>query len=148
MCPHHENAGSVALVTKILVAAEASWVRDQVRTSLTGPGQLVIEVDRGQDVREAVLSNSPDLVILDLQIANMGGIAVALDLRLEAGAGRIPETPILLLLDREADRFLATRTDADAMLVKPIDAGLLRRTIKKLLSPLETAAVSAASDDA
>ncbi|CAB4647842.1 unannotated protein [freshwater metagenome] len=135
-------------MTKILVAAEASWVRDQVRTSLTGPGQLVIEVDRGQDVREAVLSNSPDLVILDLQIANMGGIAVALDLRLEAGAGRIPETPILLLLDREADRFLATRTDADAMLVKPIDAGLLRRTIKKLLSPLETAAVSAASDDA
>ncbi|MSV68926.1 MAG: response regulator [Actinobacteria bacterium] len=148
MCPHHENAGSVGLVTKILVAAEASWVRDQVRTSLTGPGQLVIEVDRGQDVREAVLSNSPDLVILDLQIANMGGIAVALDLRLEAGAGRIPETPILLLLDREADRFLATRTDADAMLVKPIDAGLLRRTIKKLLSPLETAAVSAGSDDA
>ncbi|CAB4770234.1 unannotated protein [freshwater metagenome] len=135
-------------MTKILVAAEASWVRDQVRTSLTGPGQLVIEVDRGQDVREAVLSNSPDLVILDLQIANMGGIAVALDLRLEAGAGRIPETPILLLLDREADRFLATRTDADAMLVKPIDAGLLRRTIKKLLSPLETAAVSAGSDDA
>ena len=135
-------------MTKILVAAEASWVRDQVRTSLTGPGQLVIEVDRGQDVREAVLSNSPDLVILDLQIANMGGIAVALDLRLEAGVGRIPETPILLLLDREADRFLATRTDADAMLVKPIDAGLLRRTIKKLLSPLETAAVSAASDDA
>ena len=135
-------------MTKILVAAEASWVRDQVRTSLTGPGQLVIEVDRGQDVREAVLSNSPDLVILDLQIANMGGIAVALDLRLEAGAGRIPETPILLLLDREADRFLATRTDADSMLVKPIDAGLLRRTIKKLLSPLETAAVSAGSDDA
>ncbi len=135
-------------MTKILVAAEASWVRDQVRTSLTGPGQLVIEVDRGQDVRGAVLSNSPDLVILDLQIANMGGIAVALDLRLEAGAGRIPETPILLLLDREADRFLATRTDADAMLVKPIDAGLLRRTIKKLLSPLETAAVSAGSDDA
>ena len=135
-------------MTKILVAAEASWVRDQVRTSLTGPGQLVIEVDRGQDVREAVLSNSPDLVILDLQIANMGGIAVALDLRLEAGAGSIPETPILLLLDREADRFLATRTDADAMLVKPIDAGLLRRTIKKLLSPLETAAVSAGSDDA
>ena len=135
-------------MTKILVAAEASWVRDQVRTSLTGPGQSVIEVERGQDVRGAVLSNSPDLVILDLQIANMGGIAVALDLRLEAGAGRLPDTPILLLLDREADRFLATRTDADAMLVKPVDAGLLRRTIKKLLSPLEAAAVSPTSEDA
>ncbi len=135
-------------MTKILVAAEAAWVRDQVRTSLTGPGQSVIEVERGQEVRSAVLSNSPDLVILDLQIANMGGIAVALDLHLEAGAGRIPETPILLLLDREADRFLAGRTDADAVLVKPIDAGLLRRTIKNLLSPAEGKAVSATSENA
>jgi DNA-binding response OmpR family regulator len=135
-------------VTKILVAAEAAWVRDQVRTSLTAPGQSVIEVERGQEVRSAVLSNSPDLVILDLQIANMGGIAVALDLHLEAGAGRIPETPILLLLDREADRFLAGRTDADAVLVKPIDAGLLRRTIKDLLSPAEAKAVSATSENA
>ncbi len=135
-------------MTKILVAAEAAWVRDQVRTSLTGPGQSVIEVERGQEVRSAVLSNSPDLVILDLQIANMGGIAVALDLHLESGAGRIPETPILLLLDREADRFLAGRTDADAVLVKPIDAGLLRRTIKNLLSPAEGKAVSATSENA
>lgn len=135
-------------MTKILVAAEAAWVRDQVRTSLTGPGQSVIEVERGQEVRSAVSTHSPDLVILDLQIANMGGIAVALDLRLEAGAGRLPETPILLLLDREADRFLASRTEADAMLVKPIDGGLLRRTIKNLLSPPETGAVSVASEGA
>lgn len=135
-------------MTKIIVAAEAAWVRDQVRTSLTGPGQSVIEVERGQEVRSAVLINSPDLVILDLQIANMGGIAVALDLHLEAGAGRIPETPILLLLDREADRFLAGRTDADAVLVKPIDAGLLRRTIKSLLSPAEGKAVSETSENA
>lgn len=135
-------------MTKILVAAEAAWVRDQVRTSLTGPGQSVIEVERGQEVRSAVSTHSPDLVILDLQIANMGGIAVALDLRLEAGAGRLPETPILLLLDREADRFLAGRTEADAMLVKPIDGGLLRRTIKKLLSPPESEAVSVATDGA
>ena len=43
----------------------------------------------------------PDLVVLDLQIGNMGGIAVAIDLRLEEAAGRLPEVPILLLLDRE-----------------------------------------------
>ena len=36
-------------------------------------------------------------------------------------------TTILLLLDREADRFLAKRADADAELVKPVDAGTLRR---------------------
>jgi hypothetical protein len=47
-------------------------------------------------------------VVLDLQIGNMGGIAVAIDLHLEESGGRLPRS-ILLLLDREADRFLARR---------------------------------------
>ena len=64
-----------------------------------------------------------------MQIANMGGLAVAIDLRLEGAAGRIPDVSILLLLDREADRFLAKRVDADAELVKPVDPGTLRRTV-------------------
>ena len=138
MRPARAVSGSLAAVTTILVAAEAAWVRDQVRTGLTGPGQRVIEVTRGQDVRDAVGAQTIDLVILDLQIANQGGIATALDLRLEAAAGRLPEVPILLLLDREADRFLAARTEADAVLVKPIDAGTLRRAIKRLLSPVRS----------
>lgn len=127
---------SLPAVTTILVAAEAAWVRDQISTSLTGPGQVVIEVTRGQEVRTTVAEVAPDLVILDLQIANQGGIATAIDLRLEAAAGRLPELPILLLLDREADRHIAQRADADAVLVKPVDAGQLRRAIKRLLSPV------------
>ena len=56
---------------------------------------------------------------------------MAIDLRLEGSAGRIPDVSILLLLDREADRFLAKRADADAELVKPVDPGTLRRTIDR-----------------
>ncbi len=118
----------------ILVAADAVWLRDQVRTALVGPGLDVIEVDRGQEVRDVAAARQPDLVILDMQIANMGGVAVALDLRLEASAGRLPDVSILLLLDREHDRFLARRAAADAELVKPIDAGTLRRTVKRILA--------------
>jgi len=121
-------------MSTILVAAEAAWVRDLVRSSCTGPGQRVVEVTRGQDVRAAVTADEPDLVILDMQIANQGGVATAIDLRLEASAGRLPDTSILLLLDREADRFLAKRADADAELVKPVDPGTLRRTVEQLLA--------------
>jgi CheY-like chemotaxis protein len=121
-------------MSTILVAAEAAWVRDLVRSSCTGPGQRVVEVSRGQDVRAAVTADEPDLVILDMQIANQGGVATAIDLRLEASAGRLPDTSILLLLDREADRFLAKRADADAELVKPVDPGTLRRTVERLLA--------------
>jgi DNA-binding response OmpR family regulator len=121
-------------MSTIVVAADAQWVRDLVKSACTAPGQEVIEVTRGQDVREVVGGRDPDLVVLDMQIANMGGVAVAIDLRLEASAGRIPDVSILLLLDREADRFLAKRADADAELVKPVDPGTLRRTVDALLA--------------
>jgi DNA-binding response OmpR family regulator len=118
----------------MVVAADALWVRDVVMSACTARGQVVIEVTRGQDVRDVVGKEEPDLVVLDMQIGNMGGLAVAIDLRLEGSAGRIPDTSILLLLDREADRFLAKRVDADAELVKPVDPGTLRRTVEELLA--------------
>jgi DNA-binding response OmpR family regulator len=121
-------------VSSILVAADARWVRDLVKAACTRPGQRGVEVSRGQDVRDTVGREQPDVVVLDMQIANMGGIAVSIDLRLEGAAGRIPDVAILLLLDREADRFLAKRADADAELVKPVDPATLRRTIDGLLS--------------
>jgi DNA-binding response OmpR family regulator len=119
-------------MTKILVASDGEWVRDLVKSAFVGPGQQVVEVARGQDVRDTVAAQEPDLVILDMQIGNMGGVATALDLRLEAAAGRVPDVSILLLLDREADRFLAKRASADGELMKPVDAGMLRRAAKQI----------------
>jgi len=119
---------------KVLLAADARWVREQVRAALVAPGQEVVEVTRGQEVRGAVVEQHPDLVVLDMQIGNMGGIAAAIDLRLEESGGRLPHVPIMLLLDREADRFLAKRADVDAELVKPVDPGTLRRTVKNTVA--------------
>ena len=131
----------------IVAASDANWVRDHVRAALCGPGFEVIEIERGHDVRQAVADKTPDLVIVDLQIANMGGMAVSMDLRLEESGGRLPHVPILILLDREADRFLARRSAADAMLVKPIDAGTLRRTVKNLLAAKDARRAAAADPD-
>jgi DNA-binding response OmpR family regulator len=129
---------------KVLVAADAEWVRNQVRSAFVAPGQEVIEVTHGQAVKAAVAEHEPDLVILDMQIANMGGVAVAIELRLEEAAGRLDPSTILLLLDREVDAFVARRADADATLVKPVDAGTLRRTAKRLLAEAAEAAEAAA----
>jgi DNA-binding response OmpR family regulator len=128
-------------MTTILVAAEAKWVRDQVRSAFVSPGQEVVEVTRGQDVRDTFAAIEPELVILDLQIGNMGGVAVAIDLRLEESGGRLPHARILLLLDRRDDAFIARRADVDLTLVKPVDAGILRRAAAPLL------AAAAADDD-
>jgi CheY-like chemotaxis protein len=131
-------------MSTILVAADAQWVRDQVRSAFVGPGQEVVEVTRGQDVRDTFARIDPDLVVLDLQIGNMGGVAVAIDLRLEESGGRLPRARILLLLDRRDDAFIARRADVDLTLVKPVDAGILRRAAAPLLAD---AAAERALDD-
>ena len=51
---HRGRRVAFAAVSTILVAAEAAWVRDQVTAAFVGPGQRVVEVTRGQDVRDAV----------------------------------------------------------------------------------------------
>jgi CheY-like chemotaxis protein len=121
-------------VPKILVAADAASIRDEVAAALVGPGYVVMSVARGQDVLAAVRESEVDLVVADLQVGNMGGFAIAKALRLEECAGRLGHVPIVLLLDRVADRFLGNRAAVEAQLVKPVDAGTIRRTVRKLLA--------------
>ena len=119
---------------EVLVVSDSSKVREEVIASLPDTGITVRELNHGADVLPAVLSRKPDLIVLDQQIGRMGGMATALDLHLEAGAGRLPHVPILMLLDRRADVFLARRSDAEGWVVKPIDALRLGRAITELLA--------------
>lgn len=120
-------------VTDVLVATDADWVFDEVDASLGDQDTTIHRVTTGFEVRPFVKEHEPDLVVLDLQIGNMGGIAACLDLRLEAGAGRLQEPVVLMLLDRTADVFLARRSEADGWLIKPLDSIRLRRAASTLL---------------
>ncbi len=121
-------------MTVVLIATDTDAVADEVEAALGDDDTTVVRVRAGVEVHEAVASHQPDLVVLDLQIGNMGGMAVATHLRAEVAMGRLPDTSILMLLDREADIFLARRSDADGWTVKPIDAFRLRRAAKALLA--------------
>ena len=121
-------------MTTVLLASDADWLIEEVRSALSDPGTEVTVVRAGADVRNAVSSQSPELVILDLQIGNMGGMATCMDLQLEIGAGRIADVPILMLLDRSADVYLARQAGAQGWLVKPLDSFRLKVASVKLLA--------------
>lgn len=126
--------GAVAPTQRtILLATDADEVLDEVDAALADAETAVVRVRAGRDVLAAVQELSPDLVVLDLQIGNMGGVATALALRNEESAGRIDEQTVLMLLDRAADTFVATRAEADGWLVKPLDALRVRRAAEQLL---------------
>ncbi len=116
----------------ILVAADAAFVRDDVISALSGDYDILV-VTEGRDVRRAVSENNVHMAVVDMQMGSMGGIAVTMDLRLEESGGRIGHVPVLLLLDRRADVFLARRAGAEGFLVKPMSPLKLRRAVVALM---------------
>jgi DNA-binding response OmpR family regulator len=120
-------------MTEVLIATDADAVFAEVEAALADERTSVVRVREGQAVAGAVGASAPDLVVLDLQIGNMGGIATCIHLRHEAGEGRLPEVPVLMLLDRQADVFLAKRSGAEGWIVKPLDAFSLRNAATAIL---------------
>ncbi|MEO6121458.1 MAG: response regulator [Acidimicrobiales bacterium] len=118
----------------VVIASDEEWVRAEVRSVLSIRPELTVEeVTAGADVLAAVRRALPALVVVDLQMGNMGGMAVCLDLRLEESGGRIDHVPVLMLLDRRPDVFLARRAGAEGWIVKPFDPLRLRRAITAVL---------------
>jgi DNA-binding NarL/FixJ family response regulator len=117
----------------VLIASDAKWVVDEVTAALSSVEDTVRDVSRGQDVLPAVADHAPDIAVIDLQIGRMGGMATCLDLRLEEGAGRLPHVPVLMLLDRRPDVFLARRALAEGWLIKPLDALRVRKAITAVM---------------
>lgn len=123
-----EHVGDILLVT------DADWLFDEVCASLCNGGTRVNRITDSRNLRAAIEATEPELVILDSQVGSMGGIASCLDLRLEAGAGRMDDMRVLLLLDRDADRWVAREAKADGWLVKPIDPFRLRKAHRALIA--------------
>ena len=123
----------------ILIAADADYVVNDLVSALTGPDTSFTICHEGRDVSPIVAERTPDLVILDLQIGSMGGMAATMALRLDASAGKAPDVRILMLLDRAADIHLARRSAANAWIVKPFDALTLQVAVDAALGVVHTA---------
>ena len=119
----------------ILVATDADYVLHDITAALGGPDVSFTVCRNGRDVAGVVKDRTPDLVVLDLQIGSMGGMAVTMSLRLDESSGRLPNVKVLMLLDRAADIHLAKRCAADGYLVKPLNPLSLKRSAQAILNP-------------
>jgi DNA-binding response OmpR family regulator len=120
-------------VAKILLVSDAQTVLDDFLAVLDDGVNEISQLRSGELVRKAVTADPPDLVVTDCQVQNMGGIAICHDLKLEESGGRLPPIPVLIVLDRRADVFLAKRALAEGYVVKPLDPIRLRRAATALL---------------
>jgi DNA-binding response OmpR family regulator len=122
---HAYNVGAV----HILLATDADWIVDEVTAALGGPDTSFTVCREGRMVSKLVSQRTPDLAVLDLQVGSMGGMAIAMALRLDESGGLLPHVKVLMLLDRVPDVYLAQRSGAEGWLIKPLDALRLKRAV-------------------
>ena len=122
------------MASRIVVIADEAWARNEVHAALTEPDYTLIDHDDPRTAFDLIETESPDAVVIDLQVKSMGGMAVARDLRQRAALSEQESVPVVLLLDRAADGFLAKRAGADGWVTKPFTAHDLRTAIDQAIA--------------
>lgn len=134
-------------MTTVLVYTGKESVRDQVRLALgRSPAAGVEDVtylmaDEGGQVVRAVEEGLADLLVLDGEAWPTGGMGVCRELKNAA----IGCPPVIVLIARRDDRWLATWSQADAVLTHPVDPWDLAKTAVTLLGGTPTGQVADAA---
>jgi DNA-binding response OmpR family regulator len=109
---------------RVLIVTDDPVDRGRVHAALSVAGNELFDHDDPATAAQRASDERADVAVVDLRVGSMGGMAVARDFR-----ARSERVPVVLLLDREADTFLAGRSGADAWVIKPIEASTLRAAI-------------------
>jgi DNA-binding response OmpR family regulator len=116
-----------------LLIADTTWVVNDTQASLSRGNWRIDLLGEPVTASARVEEIRPDVVIVDLQVRNMGGMAVVRDIRATVAPEKMPR--LVILLDRTVDGFLAKRAGADAWVVKPFTDHALRQALGDIASP-------------
>jgi DNA-binding response OmpR family regulator len=131
----HPGASAAGQALKVLVYSDDRTVRQQVRTALGRRPAADLPVLQYVDVatEPVVISQADgggfDLLILDGEATPAGGMGICRQLKDEIY--NCP--PILVLIGRPQDAWLATWSRADAVVAHPIDALVLADAVAGVL---------------
>ena len=116
----------------ILIADDRSSSRELLRVVLERAGYDVLEAQDGEAALELIRTRELDLVLLDLQMPKLDGLAVLEALR---GDPRFASLPVVALTASamRGDRERILEAGFTAYLAKPAGPELLRETVARLL---------------
>jgi two-component system KDP operon response regulator KdpE len=127
----------------VLVVEDDEGIRQSLSTTLEALGFSVVEAENGEDALDGLTIVSFDVVLLDINMPGMGGIAACRRIR-----AMFPQLPIVMLSvrDSEDDKVEALEAGADDYITKPFQirelTARLRSTIRRSHSvPLPPATV-------
>src|ERR1700688_1942674 len=116
-------------VTTILVVDDEPQIRRVLRATLSSNGYEVIEAKSGQEAIEMVVTERPELILLDVNMPGMSGFEACSKIRMSFGG------PIIMVTvrDAEQDKVVAFDSGADDYVVKPFGVSELLARIRAAL---------------
>ena len=119
--------------SRILIADDVPANRHILAQFLNEMGYSVIETENGREALNAVMSEKPDIVILDIAMPEIDGIEVCRIIKSNPLTKIIPVVIITALGDDE-HHLKALNAGADDFLTKPFMVHFLRARLKSLLA--------------
>lgn len=115
---------------RVLIAEDDAGVRQSLERALRFEEYDVSTVNDGAAALEAVMTQAPDVIILDVTMPHVDGLAVCRRLRAKGD-----RTPVLILTARHEvdDRVAGLEAGADDYLVKPFALEELLARLRALL---------------
>lgn len=114
---------------RILIVDDEPQIRRIMRTTLIGEGYEVDDAKTGEEALEKVRGFRPDLVLLDMNMPGMGGLAACRVIRSETTIGVI----MLTVRNSEVDKVAALDAGADDYITKPFGTPELLARIRAAL---------------
>jgi two-component system phosphate regulon response regulator PhoB len=114
---------------RILVVDDDEQSRALVRVALERESFSVLEASDGAQALEMIAIESPDLVVLDVNLPTLGGFDVLTQMRL------VHSVPVIMVTGRdgETDRVLGLELGADDYVVKPFAPRELTSRVRAIL---------------
>ena len=127
---------------KILVADDQLHMLRFMRQQLEPEGYQLLQAHDGLEAIEMTLRELPDLVLLDLIMPKMDGLAALRQIRREKSTRSIPVI-VLTSSSHEGMHQEAELSGADVIMTKPFSPMLLRHEVRRLVSDRQTGACPA-----
>lgn len=124
---------------RILVVDDEPQIRRIMRTTLIGAGYEVDDAKTGEEALEKVRDYRPDLVLLDINMPGIGGVAACRAIRSDTNIAII----MLTVRNTEKDKVEALDAGADDFVVKPFSTPELLARIRAALRRMPVAPQSA-----
>lgn len=119
---------------RILVVDDEPQIRRVMRTALAANGYQAFEARTGEEALETLREDSPDLILLDINMPGIGGMATCREIRAVSDAAII----VLSVRDSENDKISALDAGADDYITKPFSVNELMARIRANLRRLPT----------